>query len=164
MDGQDQAVSAGPFLWLARPQSKVLHTGARAWHARHDGYRRLPDPVTHHRRVELDTHRVTIEDWLECTQPHSVALAFHLGPDLDLELLGAAAQLRWRSGTAQMRLAAGLTWTAHRGELDPPLGWYSEGFGHKTPSWTLIGRGTLPPDTALLTQFTFEATPCPAAS
>jgi hypothetical protein len=44
--------------------------------------------------------------------------------------------------TAVMELAPELSWTAHRGESDPPLGWYSAGFGRKEPSTTLVGSGT----------------------
>ena len=36
-------------------------------------------------------------------------------------------------------LPSGLTWTAHHGESDPPLGWYSPRFGAKVPSTTLVG-------------------------
>jgi hypothetical protein len=38
-------------------------------------------------------------------------------------------------------LPAQLSWRAHRGETDPPLGWYSVGFGRKEPSTTLVGTG-----------------------
>ncbi len=34
-----------------------------------------------------------------------------------------------------------LSWRAHRGESDPPLGWYSAGFGRKEPTTTLVGTG-----------------------
>ena len=34
-----------------------------------------------------------------------------------------------------------LAWPAHRGETDPPLGWYSAGFGRKEPATTLVGTG-----------------------
>jgi len=44
--------------------------------------------------------------------------------------------------TAVMELPSELSWTAHRGEIDPPLGWYSAGFGRKEPSTTLVGSGT----------------------
>jgi hypothetical protein len=40
-----------------------------------------------------------------------------------------------------MSLPDGLTWSAHRGESDPVLGWYSDEFGVKAPTTTLIGVG-----------------------
>ncbi|MEU4246115.1 alginate lyase family protein [Amycolatopsis sp. NPDC026612] len=53
-------------------------------------------------------------------------------------LPGAGGAVR----TAVMELPPGLSWTVHRGETDPPLGWYSAGFGRKEPSTTLVGSGT----------------------
>ncbi|MET8994973.1 alginate lyase family protein [Amycolatopsis sp. NPDC004169] len=43
--------------------------------------------------------------------------------------------------TAVMELPPGLSWTVHRGETEPPLGWYSAGFGRKEPATTLVGSG-----------------------
>jgi hypothetical protein len=40
-----------------------------------------------------------------------------------------------------MRLPAGLAWSAHRGETDPVLGWYSPRFGVRVPVTTLVGEG-----------------------
>ena len=36
-----------------------------------------------------------------------------------------------------------LTWSTRCGESDPPLGWYSAGFGRRVPSTTLAGVGNL---------------------
>ena len=44
---------------------------------------------------------------------------------------------------ALLHLPAELEWTWHRGEEDPPLGWWSEGLGRRRPSTTLVGRGEL---------------------
>jgi hypothetical protein len=44
--------------------------------------------------------------------------------------------------TAVMELPAGLSWTVHRGAAEPPLGWYSAGFGRKEPATTLVGSGS----------------------
>nr|WP_033261530.1 alginate lyase family protein [Amycolatopsis vancoresmycina] len=52
--------------------------------------------------------------------------------------------------TAVMELPAGLSWTVHRGDTEPPLGWYSAGFGRKEPSTTLVGSGAPGPLTTLL--------------
>jgi len=42
---------------------------------------------------------------------------------------------------AILRLPAQFAWTVHRGELDPPLGWYSPRFGVKQPTTMLLGVG-----------------------
>ena len=149
VDGEDQARSGGPFMWLDQPESRVVETGAHSWQGCHDGYRRLPDPVMHHRRVELEGESVSVRDWIEARDAHAVTLAYHLGPEVDVALEHGVARLRWGSGAAALLLPAELTWRVHRAETTPPLGWHSSGFGRKTPSNTLVGRGVLAPGTSL---------------
>jgi hypothetical protein len=161
VDGSDQARIGGPFLWLDRPGAalceQVLDGPMLSWSAHHDGYRRLADGVTHYRTVLLNRARRTleIEDWIDAGAAHQVALAFHLGPAVDATLDAASVTLNWLDHSARMRLPGSLAWRAHRGETDPPLGWYSPGFGQRVPAWTLIGRGLLPPATRLRTVLHF---------
>jgi hypothetical protein len=54
---------------------------------------------------------------------------------------GHTASLRWPDGSGVLELPAALTWTAHRGEEHPPLGWYSAAFGRREPATTLVGTG-----------------------
>ena len=159
VDGQDQADYGGSFLWLSRADGAVEalelpETGKLAWQARHDGYKRLADPAIHHRRTSLDpaAREIEIADWLDSAGPHEVALAFHLGPDVRLELDGAAAALAWPGGSAAMALPDSLRWSVHRGEESPPLGWYSRHYGQREPITALIGRGSLPPGNRLTTR------------
>ncbi len=160
VDGADQGEAGGPFLWLSQPSSTLrwfdTADGVHTWQASHDGYRRLPDPVTHHRRVTLDetTRSVAVTDWIDADQPHDALLAYHLHPDVTVELQGHAATLRWRGGQARVALPPSLQWTVHRGETSPPFGWYSHGFGHRVPAGVLAGRGALPPGLRLQTRFT----------
>jgi hypothetical protein len=74
-----------------------------------------------------------------------VRLAFHLGPAVAADLVGHRAVLTWiRDGegrSAVLDLPGQLSWQAHRGETEPPLGWYSAGFGRKEPTTTLVGTG-----------------------
>ncbi len=161
VDGLDQARIGGPFLWLDRPGAILaeqrLDGRTLSWSARHDGYRRLSDGVTHFRVVSLGQARRTleIEDWIEAGAAHQVALAFHLGPAVDATLDGASLTLRWTGHSARMHLPTGLVWRAHRGQTQPPLGWYSPGFGQRIPAWTLVGHGLLPPATRLRTVLHF---------
>lgn len=147
LDGEDQSVSGGPFLWTRHARSRVLDvrpsaTGVSHWCAEHTGYR----GAVHRRRVELDAERRELRVTDEVRGPRrAVRLAFHLGPAVTAELSGNRAELTWsREGearTAVLDLPGRLTWRAHRGESDPPLGWYSPGFGRKEPATTLIGSG-----------------------
>ncbi|MER6910489.1 alginate lyase family protein [Streptomyces sp. NPDC000594] len=147
LDDADQSVSGGPFLWTRHARSRVLTAdtsegGTARWCAEHDGY---PGSV-HRRRVELTAASRELRVVDEVRGPRrAVRLAFHLGPAITAELVGNRAELTWtRDGedrSAELELPDRLCWRAHRGETDPPLGWYSAGFGRKEPTTTLVGTG-----------------------
>ncbi|MFE6774555.1 alginate lyase family protein [Streptomyces sp. NPDC057702] len=150
LDGLDQSVSGGPFLWTRQARSRVLVAdtsgaatgGTSRWCAEHDGYQ----GCVHRRRVELDSSSGELRVLDEVSGPPRAArLAFHLGPTVTARLEGHRAVLGWtRDGvdrSAVLDLPAQLSWRAHRGESDPPLGWYSAGFGRKEPATTLVGTG-----------------------
>ncbi|MGW3812305.1 alginate lyase family protein [Streptomyces sp. NPDC005046] len=150
LDGGDQSVSGGPFLWTRHARSSVLVAdtsdasagGTARWCAEHDGYRRS----VHRRRVELTAASQELRVVDEVRGPRgAVRLAFHLGPAITADLVENRALLTWtRDGedrSATLDLPGELSWRAHRGESDPPLGWYSPGFGRKEPTTTLVGTG-----------------------
>lgn len=147
LDGGDQSVSGGPFLWTRHARSRVLVAdtsgeGVARWCAEHDGYQ----GSVHRRRVELTSADRELRVVDEVRGPRrAVRLAFHLGPAIAANLVGNRAELTWtRDGegrSAVLDLPAGLSWRAHRGESHPPLGWYSAGFGRKEPATTLVGTG-----------------------
>ncbi|MEV4926516.1 alginate lyase family protein [Streptomyces roseoverticillatus] len=147
LDGGDQSVSGGPFLWTRHARSRVLvadapEAGVARWCAEHDGYQRS----VHRRRVELTAASRELRVVDEVRGPHrAVRLAFHLGPAIAADLVGNRAVLTWtRDGedrSAVLDLPGQLCWRAHRGETDPPLGWYSAGFGRKEPATALVGTG-----------------------
>ncbi|MFF4353601.1 alginate lyase family protein [Streptomyces sp. NPDC001530] len=150
LDGSDQSVSGGPFLWTRQARSRVLAAdtsdasdgGTARWCAEHDGYQRS----VHRRRVELTAASQELRVVDEVRGPRrAVHLAFHLGPAIAADLVGNRAVLTWsRDGedrSAVLDLPGQLSWRAHRGETDPPLGWYSAGFGRKEPATTLVGTG-----------------------
>ncbi len=168
LDGQDQSVSGGPFLWVEQATTQlgpveVDGPGPGRWSAEHDGYERLTVPARHRRSVELDpaTRALSILDHVITSGAHDLRLAFHLGPTVAATLSRDRAELRWPdrtggTGRATMFLPGQLTWAAHRGEVDPPLGWYSPGFGRRSPSTTLIGSARLA-DVELATRIDFSA-------
>ncbi|MFC7491305.1 MULTISPECIES: alginate lyase family protein [unclassified Knoellia] len=153
VDGVDQAVAGGPFLWSTRADAVVDHVGTGAeglqsWAAHHTAYGRLDPSLRHDRRVGLDDlgSRLTVRDTLSAERPHRVRLSWHLGPEVTAQLGEGVAHLTWpgRTGVLQrgrMTLPVELGWSAHRGETDPPLGWYSPRFGVRVPTTVLVGTG-----------------------
>jgi hypothetical protein len=151
--GRDQSTSGGAFLWTLQAQSRVIDVEsgcdgeAVAWSAEHDGYRILNPPLCHRRSVRMvsSLRRIEIVDQLQSAGVHRIRLAFHLGPDIDARIVGQNAELTWvddlRTRRARIDLPHGVSWSLHRGETDPVLGWYSPSFGTKQPAWTLVGEG-----------------------
>ncbi|MGP8149122.1 MAG: alginate lyase family protein [Acidimicrobiales bacterium] len=152
---QDQSLSGGPFLWLrhAVTSAAVVERGEdrtiQHWSAEHYGYEVLNPPARHRRSVRLDsdTRRIDVEDHIGTIGYHAVRMTFHLGPAVSAELGEGIAQLRWPVRTrigyesATMALPGSLHWSMHRGEYHPILGWYSDRFGVKEPTTTLLGEG-----------------------
>jgi uncharacterized heparinase superfamily protein len=160
IDRVDQAVQAGPFLWSTRPTSWVesangIEDGDRADLAvAHDGYRRLEAKATHFRSFVLDRRALTlsITDRIEAASPVPVRLAFHLHPAVQALLEGPRAELRWPGGAMVIDLPEKLSWALHRGQEQPPLGWFSPAFGEKMPAGVLIGSGEMSPGESLETR------------
>ncbi len=169
LDGEDQSRSGGPFLWTRHARSRVLvaHAdpgGVSRWRAEHDGYGRRSRPVVHRRSVELyaATRELRVTDEVLSPSRHNCRLAFHLGPRIAADLAGNMARLSWTTGGRQhdavLELPAELSWTVHRGEASPALGWYSPSFGRREPAVTLVGHGTVEPGApALVTQLRFDS-------
>lgn len=151
VDGANQSVEGGPFLWSSRTDAvldEVLLEGpVRRWAAHHTGYARLDAALRHERSVSLDTEErtLTIVDTVTGSSRHTLRLAWHLGPDVDVELRDGGAELSWESPTgsraARLELPEQLEWSAHRGENDPVLGWYSARFGERVPTTAVVGSG-----------------------
>lgn len=159
LDGLNQATQAGPFLWLTQPTTQVSEVAGldnghvasvEAWH---DGYWRR-GRARHHRRMTLRRRdrRFELRDWIDGDTPLDCRLAFHVHPEIVVESAGSEVRLCWDAGTVGLSLPAGLTWSAHRGETGPILGWYSPRFGCKVPTTVLLGVGRIGPGDVLTTE------------
>jgi hypothetical protein len=175
VDGTSQSVEGGPFLWTTRADATVsrservanLHTVT----ASHHGYVRLDPTLVHERTVELDMRagQLGFHDRLTATGSHRVRLLWHVGPEVDVEVAAGEAQLSWRAGSpgagrAVLMLPRSLTWTAHRGETDPVLGWYSPRFGQRVPCTTLMGSGAFSGELVLTTLLRMLPLPATASA
>lgn len=168
VDGEDQSVTGGPFLWSKHASTETTHAraagdGVQTWTAHHTGYTRLDPALRHERRVTLDPQArvLTITDAVTASSPHTVRLAFHVGPDVAAEVADGRAALTWQSQagpvTAVLHLAATLTWTVHRGEGRPPLGWYSPRFATRVETTTLVGSAPIDTGLDLTTRLFFPS-------
>ena len=174
LGGRNQSSEGGPFMWVRHADAReveVIDDGDIArWIAEHDGYASLDPPALHRRSVLLDraSRSIDIIDEIE-SGDHDLRLAFHFGPEVQVELDEFCAILNWPAasvpGAARMELATGFRWSLHRGETNPILGWYSPGLGRRVPAFSLLGCGRSSPGAPLATRLEFlEAGGSPKAA
>jgi hypothetical protein len=158
IDGQDQSVGAGNFLWLSHAPVRVLEfvTGAQSDRlvAEHDGYRRLADPVTHRRELLLDhaTRSVTVVDEIFCRASHTVEMFWHFAEGCEVTLEGNRATARKGDVQLSLELPQALRCELVRGRESEPLGWVSRRFDQRTPTVTLLAQGATRGNARLVTR------------
>lgn len=150
VDGVDQSVSGGNFLWLRHAKARCLlfeSTPERdVWAGEHDGYQRLADPVAHRRDITLDKVRqiIQIDDQLACRAGHYVEIHWHVSPEC--EVIAQGDDVVISSGRDIVILStSGSDWHPQlvTGRDDPPLGWVSPGFGEKRPTTCIRWAGDI---------------------
>jgi hypothetical protein len=86
VDGLDQGEPGGPFAWETMPSCRVerwvVGKTVDVFVGSHDGYRRLPNPVTHRRWVVSWRRGLYfIRDRAAGSGAHSLEIFWHVGPD-----------------------------------------------------------------------------------
>jgi uncharacterized heparinase superfamily protein len=137
VDGCDQSEVWAAFRVARRARPQNVQTDRATWiEATHDGYRRLPEPVLHHRRLELGEDSLIIVDHLRGAGRHRAELFFHLAPEASAALL----------------LDPALERRAHTTDYHP-------GFYLSVPKRTVSGQWQGPLPVRFLTRIRLEAPP-----
>jgi hypothetical protein len=160
VDGEDQSLFAGAFLWLQHAQTTVdefvCSPGLQRLVAHHEGYRRLTDPVLHRRTWRYDTSSATLEvcDELLCAGTHQVRIFWHFAPECQVSCENGRVVAQ-RDGTCvELEPPDSLSVTLVRGRTaeragERPLGWVSSGFDLKVPATTAVFAAHIRGDTRL---------------
>jgi uncharacterized heparinase superfamily protein len=141
VDERDSSESGGPFLWTRHARTRVLALDLERGFvvAEHDGYARLDDPVTHRRAViALADGSLLVVDRLEAKGVHRYSQRWPLHPSLELEACSPERIVARRDGAGVLvgvSLREEASVTATRGQVEPPLGWWSERLESVVPSW-----------------------------
>jgi hypothetical protein len=150
VDGLEQAVEAGVFLWSTPVNAylEVLEDGDPCVEieAYHDGYRRLADPVIHHRRLRLfkKSRTLAIIDRLECYGSHKIEIFFHFSEACRTAQIKSNCFLVTNGDKALLlKLDSRFDVKLAQAADDPIAGWVSRSFGFKEPCITVIGRATI---------------------
>lgn len=127
VDGQDSSEVWGGFRVARRayPLELQFELGEGWASCAHDGYRRLPGRVTHHRSWYLRERELEIVDVLTGSY-HSAVACFHLHPDVVVTSEGE---------TLELTLAGvGVTFAVEGGILSVSEDTWCPGFGDELPS------------------------------
>ena len=173
IDGQDQMLRAGRFLWLDWAQAEVVeHIAApdgalQRMAASHNGYRKLG--VLHRRTVvQPATDRLEVQDEIlplrtgGQTRLHTARLSWLL-PDWAWELHENTLELSSPHGLIRLSVQGATSLTLIRageclsgsGPIQPVQGWYSPTYGVKVPALALVAETRGSPPLVMTSAWTF---------
>lgn len=156
VDGQSQAVPAGPFSWHGRRPQVTVHRclsgiNLSLLDASHQAWSSLPDPVVHRRRIVFIRQRYWIMvDDISMHKHHDVVLHFQFAPlTVTLEDQGWVRACGRQRGALLMHIGASCATerALSCGQLDPVAGWVSDNYGQRRQAPALSVRAA--PDSSM---------------
>jgi len=148
VDEKSQSQMAGPFLWRQKANSFAERWTSNQGHDQvtgwHNGYHRLPDPVTHRRTIKLDKEQdvITIDDHLEMKDRHKIEQYFHLHPECRIEkITDNILQIENEGKRIELAIDNKFNCDVYAGNERPICGWFSSGYDRKCPTHTIVCHG-----------------------
>jgi Heparinase II/III-like protein/Heparinase II/III N-terminus len=162
VDGADQSVSGGNFLWTKHAQTRVSAFDASSekehLSCEHDGYRRLNDPVVTRRELTYErcARKLFVSDSLACKRRHRLEMYWHFSEKCDVRIHPDSVVAVNADSIVKLCWPSGLSGRIVRGsEVSPIGGWISHSYDRRLPSNTLVVEGNIAGDWRGLT--TIEA-------
>ncbi len=153
IDGLDQSVMSGPFMWEQHAQAYCLlweptDSGGKVA-GQHNGYLRLNSPALHQRSLELNSQKKQLQiiDQIHTQGQHDIAVYFHLSEYCkDIAINGHICTLTLDKEQITICLPENLklfSVTGKPGENThkASLGWISRSYHQKEPITTLVAEG-----------------------
>lgn len=149
VDGENQSLSGGPFIWLRKGNARVreyhAESGSSRLVAEHDGYSRLSAPVLHRRQIDFDKRAavITVSDYLIGKGEHAVEWSWHFAEAVAVVLEAGRVIARAPGWCVEMTVpdTCGEA-IVLRGSQHPKGGWISRRFAQKVPTSTVRWRAT----------------------
>ena len=167
VDGRDQSEQAGTFQWRTRAEARVCAHfdlgGLEYLEGVHNGYERLPNPVSHKRRLLFCKPEYWIVlDEFSGAGSHTFDFNYHFSPRLTLDLRDVHGIQESRDGAPDYPveiLARGeesglllfldatspLSAKLINGQTAPEQGWVSTRYGSKEPAGVLCATAECSP-------------------
>jgi len=147
LDGQDQSVSGGAFMWLHKARVRTLEYRSNDREevlvAEHDGFRRLKQPVLHRREIRLDkqSSRITVVDHLIGAGSHDVEWFWHFAETNAVSSERDCVVVRDAGYELEMRFPGREpAIDVRRGQRAPMGGWISRRYQHLGVCTTVVCR------------------------
>lgn len=145
VDGEDQSLVGGSYLWLRHAEVEVLglNLAAGIVDARHNGYMRLRGGVIHRRWLIAppDEHWQLIVDRLTGKGAHVCEQNWPLHPSLDVVEELSESHVISRDGRKILRFnyatSSPMALTATKGDDENIIGWWSDPAEGRLPAWSL---------------------------
>jgi hypothetical protein len=146
VDGQDQSVQGGSFMWLRHANAQCLHfekgEQEERFEGRHDGYLRLLDPVSHRRKILRRGCEIDITDILECKENHAVERWWHFSEKCNVAIRDGAVHAENQGITIRLSPGFGSARLYH-GSEEPIAGWVSRRYDVKVPTTSVCIRSNI---------------------
>lgn len=158
IDGQDQAISGGRFMWVRKYRSTVIERSTNRvldkLVAEHDGYRRLPGKPIHRRSWELDKlgDALVVRDEISGNRAQPVSLNWHFSEECSVTCTPEGLLVANGPVNLEIILPPNGEVSLLRGSDTPLAGWVSRGYDRLVPSTTVVWRGNVEPGQELETR------------
>jgi hypothetical protein len=164
VDGADQSVQVGNFMWQGHARSRCLkfvcNAGGGRFVGEHDGYHRLNDPVTHRREIEVRDNKIEIVDVLTCRGSHEVERCWQFSECCHVNVRNGILAIVNGPISATIRSGGPQPEMRHfRGSANPPAGWLSRAFDVKVPADAVHMFNEIEGSTALTTLISWSVRP-----
>lgn len=142
VDGVDQSVIGGNFLWLRHATTRCESLTREPDHQQlvgsHDGYRRLGDKVTHRREwhYNIENRCLRVTDSLDGRGKHEIELFWHFAENCSVSAIEGGVLAEAGHVGLRMTVPADLSIELVAGDELRPLGWVSRSFDTKVPCTT----------------------------
>ena len=145
IDGKDQSVIGGYYMWLRKAQAKLLRWESNDKHdtveGEHNGYIRLKDPVIHQRKIFFNKKKdlFKIIDRIQSKEMHLIEQFFHFSEECSIEQIGPTKwQVKNNNKTIILIVDKKFQVKIVKGSDNPILGWESKRFDVKEKTFSMV--------------------------
>lgn len=147
IDGVDQSVSGGNFMWIRKAQARVLRWESNDAHdlvdGEHYGYLRLKDPLVHKREIFFDKKKnlFKIVDKIKAKKMHLIEQFFHFSEKCTITKINQSEwEVKNNDKAIVIKVDKKMQSKILNGSTNPIFGWRSKKFDVKEKTFSMINK------------------------